>query len=85
MYVWYLNSLCIGEIDQKETLEEFLIKEFNQVAKLVERGDCESYPIWSEWYENIMFDYEKIPENYIELDIFFCADKNDFTLKENWK
>ena len=56
MYVWYLDSLCLGEIDENETLQEFLIKEFNQVAKLVERGDCESYPIWSEWYENIMFD-----------------------------
>ena len=52
MYVWYLDSLCLGEIDENETLQEFLIKEFNQVAKLVERGDCESYPIWSEWYEN---------------------------------
>ena len=45
-------------------------------------GDCNEYPVWFNWYENILVDLEKKPQNYIKLDSEWYAYKKDFDVRK---
>ncbi len=72
----------IGILEENETLEKFLKKEFKEISRAIEMGDCNEYPVWFDWYENIQVDLEKRPHNYIELDSEWYAYKNNFDVRK---
>ena len=71
-----------NKLEENETLEEFLKKDFKEISKSIEMGDCNEYPVWFDWYENIQVDLEKRPHNYIELDSEWYAYKNNFDVRK---
>ena len=79
--VFYLKSQ-IGILEENETLEEFLKKVFERISRAIGMGDCNEYPEWFDWYENIQVDLEKSPQNYIELDSEWYAYKKDFDVRK---
>jgi hypothetical protein len=79
--VFYLKNQ-IGILEENETLEGFLRKDFKEISKAIEMGDCNEYPVWFNWYENILVDLEKKPQNYIKLDSEWYAYKKDFDVRK---
>ena len=82
--VFYLKNQKnqIGILEENETLEGFLRKDFKEISKSIEMGDCNEYPVWFNWYENILVDLEKSPQDYIELDSEWYAYKKDFDVRK---
>ena len=67
--------ICIGELEKDQSLEEFLKKEYRRQLKL-ENPDEKNYELWTKYYREIIYDYGKIPESFIQLDDMWYADIN---------
>ena len=71
------GNFYVGEAKKEQSLEEFLIEEYKQQSKS-EDFKKTNYIYWIEHKNDIMHDYEKIPESYIKLDDTWYTNINIF-------
>ena len=64
------DDICIGELKKGQSLEEY--------RRQLKNSDAKNYDFWTKHYREIIYDYGKIPQSFIQLDDMWYADRNTF-------